>query len=166
MSDLHIIEIAFNDREAAERLYDFLEHSHAVMSSGGTLSLHSETGGDNSAAAEGARLGSSGDNAVRLEQRAWQIVHEYGPAWANDYWRRYPNSKASEIDLRDQMAHYCVVAALRNTQDTAERARIVAWLHDKVAPATIGLEEIVHAIARAIERNDHARPKPREEGEG
>lgn len=37
----HIIEIAFYDRDEAEKLYDRLEHSEFVMMSGGTLSLHS-----------------------------------------------------------------------------------------------------------------------------
>ncbi len=50
-----------------------------------------------------------------IEQRAWSIVHEAGPAWWNWYCTRYPNSKSSKKQLRDEMAHACVVAALKNS---------------------------------------------------
>jgi hypothetical protein len=47
-----------------------------------------------------------------IEQRAWQIIHEFGPRWWNEYFTRYPNSKVTERTKREEMAHYCVVAAL------------------------------------------------------
>lgn len=46
------------------------------------------------------------------EQLAHRIVHEYGPRWANEYTRRYPNSKHSEKTKRELMAHYCVSAMI------------------------------------------------------
>ena len=56
---------------------------------------------------------------AELVAAAWRIVHEHGPAWRNDYFRKYPNSKASEATKADEMAHYCVVAALRNVLNKA-----------------------------------------------
>jgi hypothetical protein len=38
-----------------------------------------------------------------------------------------------------------------------ERARIVAWMRDTLAPQTPGLEQMVRQIALAVERGIHTR---------
>lgn len=50
--------------------------------------------------------------STTVEQRAWQVVHEYGPRWHNEYSRKYPSSTLSAPERARLMAHYCVVAAL------------------------------------------------------
>jgi hypothetical protein len=52
------------------------------------------------------------DNQRTIEQRAWQIVHEFAPRWQLEYFARYPNSLVTEKVKREEMAHYWVVAAL------------------------------------------------------
>ena len=54
----------------------------------------------------------SDDPKTTVEQRAWQIVQEYGLRWVNEYVRKYPNSTKSNPERAKLMAHYCVVAAL------------------------------------------------------
>lgn len=65
---------------------------------------------------------------ARRAAEAWRIVHEYGPRWHNEYWGKFPNSKASVQRLRDECAHYCVVASLetKETELDAARAEIAA----------------------------------------
>ena len=52
---------------------------------------------------------------AELTAAAWRIVHERAPEWRNYYFLRYPYSKASEATRADEMAHYCVMAALRES---------------------------------------------------
>jgi hypothetical protein len=59
-------------------------------------------------------------DAERLAEHGWRIVHEHGPEWWNDYRRRFPNSKVGERSLREEMAHHCVVATLRETREEIE----------------------------------------------
>ncbi len=73
-----------------------------------------------------------------IEQHAWQIIHEYGPRWWNEYHERYPNSTASEKTKREKMAHYCVVAAFRGAPNVCNSP----WRGMDTAPLGICIQLI------------------------